>query len=119
MHLQRTQVGVHAQRRAQRQQSLLRANLRVRVGPLRATDRAQQHRIGALAGVERGGRQRLAERVDGDAADRMLLELEFVAAVFGDRFQNGDGHCGDFGADAVAGQGDDIRLHAATFCRSC
>ncbi|KAG1388336.1 hypothetical protein G6F59_016000 [Rhizopus arrhizus] len=53
----RAQVGIQAQRLADCQQALFRAHLGVRVGPLRATDRTQQHRVGGLAGGQGGGRQ--------------------------------------------------------------
>ena len=65
----RPQVGEQAEPAAQREERLLRADRRARVGPLRAADRAEQDRVGRAA----GGQVLVADgdpvRVDGGAAD--------------------------------------------------
>ena len=72
VHLDRAQVGKHTQPFAQLQQPLLRAHLGRRVIPLGTADRAQQHRIGRLAGRQGFIGQRRAIQVDRAAADQML-----------------------------------------------
>jgi hypothetical protein len=113
MHLQRTQVGVDAQCGAQRQQTLFGTYRCVRIGPLRPADRAEHHGIGLLARGQRGRWQRGAGGVDGGATDQLFVEAEDVLVAAGDGFQ--DSHCrsSDFGADAIAGQSDDVGFHAA------
>jgi hypothetical protein len=71
------------------------------------------HGIGGLAGFQRFGRQRFTRGIDGAATDLLFLEMEMVVEVRGNRIEHGHSGRGDFGADAVAGQGDDMRSHAA------
>ena len=49
--------------------------------PLRAADRAEQHGVGRAAGGERLRRQRVADRVDRGAAERVLLDRRRRAAA--------------------------------------
>ena len=64
----RPDVGVAAERRAQREQGLLGPHRAV--VPLRPADGAEQHALD-LAGLARGGRERVANAVDGVAAERL------------------------------------------------
>jgi hypothetical protein len=116
MHLQRPQIGKHAECGAQGQQALFRAHLGLRIGPLRPANRAEQNRIRALARFQRGGGQRLAGCVDRAAANGVRCELEAVSAAFGNGLQYGHGRVGNFRTYAVAGQGNDASLHAAFSC---
>ena len=74
VHAHRAEVRVEAERLAEPEEALLGAHLGARVVPLRAADGAEQDRVGALAGRERLRRERVARRVDGRAADEVLLE---------------------------------------------
>ena len=47
-----------------------------------------------------------------EAADQVLGEAELVAVVRGHGVEHVDRDGGDLGADAVAGQGDDMGFHA-------
>ena len=111
LHAHRAQVGVAAQSLAQRQQAAFRAQVAGQQVPgavLRAADRAQQHRVGVFQGVAGGLRERVAVRVEGHAADQVFLD----GHVGRDLAQHLHGRRRDFRADAVAGQGNDLR-HAA------
>ncbi len=110
----RPQVRVNTELLAQLEQAGLGTQLRIRCRPLRAADRAQQNRIRAEACVERGPRQRVVVLVDGDTAEIRFLQLEAMAELVTDRLQRLDAFRDDFGADAVATQYRDMRLHAAT-----
>ena len=72
----RAQVGEQAQAAAEGEQRLLRADGRVGVVPLRAADRAQEHRVGVAAGLDVLGADRDAVRVDPRPADDQLLPRE-------------------------------------------
>jgi hypothetical protein len=101
------QVRVQAQALAQAEQALLGPwRIGIRGVPLRAADRGQQDRVGALAGGQDGVGQRGAVGVDRGAAERVL----FVAEV-ADGVEDRQGGREDLGADPVAGQGDDAVGH--------
>ena len=107
----RAQVGVQPQRLADRQQALFGADLGVRVGPLRAADRAEQDGVCLAARLQRSGRQRLAVAIDGDAPDIVFLEPEGVTETGGDGLQHRHGGGGDFRTDAVTRQYDNLSVH--------
>ena len=71
--------------------------------PLRAADRAEQHRVGRAAGRERLRGQRVADRVDRRAAEELLLDLD----VERQRLEHAHGLGHHLGPDPVAGQADD------------
>ena len=104
----RADVGVEREILAQAQQARLRPHLIGHVGPFRAADRRQQHRVGGLRARHVGVADRLAMRVEGAAADQPLFSLEACAALF---VEEGDhllrfGH--HLGADAVAGEQENL-----------
>ena len=102
--LGRAKVGEEAQFLAQAQYRLFRAKMafqRVAVG---IADRAEQDGVGALGRVERFGRQRMADRLIGCAADEAVFKGE---AGNRQRIQHALCLSDDFRADAVSGeQGD-------------
>ena len=105
--LHRPQVGVHAEQLAQAEQALFRANAGLRITPLRPTDGAEQHRVGAFAELARGGGQRIAVGVDGRAADQPLDEFKAAPKALRDGLKHAARGGRHFGADAVAGQQGD------------
>ena len=110
--LDRAQVGVQPQALAQPEQSLLGPR-RVGVGrvPLRAADRAEQHRVGGAALLQHLVGERGAVGVDRGAADQVLVDLDAAELVE----QLGRGGA-DLGADPVAGRAgrpSAIRMPAA------
>ena len=70
------------------------------------------------AGVDRAGRQCRARRVDRRAADQRLGEFEVVTVLRAHGLQHPDGLGRDLGADAVAAEDGDARLHAPSRVRS-
>ena len=105
------QVGVDAEFGAQTQQRGLRTHRRVRP-PLRTADRAEQDGVGRETSGEGVGRQTVAVRVDGGAAERQVFERELVAAetLHSLQYTQALGH--HLGADAVPAEHRDARLHA-------
>jgi hypothetical protein len=80
-------------------------------GPFRASDGTQQGRIRPLREREGLGRQRLARRIDGGAAQQARHEFKGVAetCLYGAKDAHRLG--GYLAADAVAGKNRDQRLH--------
>jgi hypothetical protein len=81
---------------------LFRADFRIRVRPLRASDRTQQNSVCSTASRNRLGGQGGIRGVDGGAADQMRFEFEFMAVSLCDCFQNAHGFGSHFGTDAIA-----------------
>ena len=103
----RTEVGVDVELAAQADEALLGPN--VGAVELGSADRAHEHGVGATTGRQRLGRQRIAGLADRRAAEEVLLELEVERELL----QHAGGGRGDLGADAVAGEEDD--LHSGAF----
>ena len=97
----RTQVGVHVERRAQREQSLLRTD--VAGLELRVADRALEHGGRAAARVERLLRQRRPRRADRRRAEEPFLDLD----VGREQLEHESRLLGDLGPDAVSRQEHD------------
>ena len=76
------------------------------------THGTEQHGITGQAGVDCFLRQRRAFTCDGDATDECIGKGELVAAGFGHGVEHLDRFRGDLGADAVAGEQCDVKLHA-------
>ncbi len=74
--MRRAQVGEKREVLAQPQQAGFRAHLVGHVGPFRAADRGEHHRVGGLGARHVGVADRLAMRVIGAAADQALFEFE-------------------------------------------
>ena len=106
----RTQVGEHLHAGAKGQQAGFRALVAGGVGPLRPAHRAHQHRLGGLGGGERLLGQRDPVLVIGRAAEQPLGDLQVGGEHAGDLAHLGD----HFGADAVAGQEEEVG-HGRTF----
>jgi hypothetical protein len=81
----------------------------------RIADRAEEHRIGRLAGGERLGWQRRPARAQGGSAHQVRGGGEGAAVAAADRVQDVDGGGDDLGADAVTGQQGDV--HGANYGR--
>jgi hypothetical protein len=56
-------------------------------------------------------RQRVAGEIDCDAAERRLVELEFMAEAFADLFEHANAFSDDFGTDAIARDDGNVCLH--------
>ena len=108
-------IGEQPEGLAQLQKPLFRTHRRAGVGPLGAAHRAQENGVGAPAQLERHGRQRLAARVDGRAADQRRFESKRVAMPLRDARQRAHRLGGHFRADAVAAQYRDQGLHVEFF----
>ncbi len=105
----RAQVGVEAEMLAQRQQcGAFRLLVGRQVLPLGAADGAEENRLRVTAALQRVLGQRVAELVDGGAADGVFLRLDVEAKFLRGRVQEieTDGHY--FRPDAVAGQHGDF-----------
>ena len=100
----RAQVGVEAHPLAEAEQALLGARV-VGVGrvPFGTADRAEQDRVGGLAGVQHLVGEGDAVGVDRAAAHEALVVVELAQGVE-DLAGGGD----DLGADPVTGQDDDV-----------
>ena len=68
--------------------------------------------VGRLARGDRRVGQRRAGCVVGGAADQRVFELELELVLDGNLLEHAHGLRRDLGADAVAGQHDDVRAHA-------
>ena len=101
------EVGEQAQRRAQPQDRLFGPQVSGQRIARRIAHRAEQHRIGTLGQLQRGGRQRVAVRLVGRAAHRTFADLD---AGQGQRIQHAAGFHHDFRADAVSGEGCNLHL---------
>ena len=109
--LRGAQVGVQAQLLAQAQQRALRAHVVGQAVPLGAAHGAEENRVARLRELERLLGKRPAGLVDGGAARVGRAELEGVAVLRGDLFEDLHGLRHDLGPDPVAGQDCDARLH--------
>ena len=98
------QVGVEAQSLPEPEQPRLGAH-RARF-PLGTAHRAQEDGVARATEVEGLGGKRIADRVDGRAADLPLLDLEGKT-----RPQNGQRRLGDLGSDAVSSEDCDRGDH--------
>ena len=103
------------QQRAQALADAQKARLgarRARVGgiPFRSAHSGKQHGIGGFRGLERGGRQRVAHRVDGGAADKRLLAVEARVVFRADGVEDLHALRDDLRADAIARQQADVVL---------
>ncbi len=107
MNRHRPQVGEQVQPFAQSEQSLLGANLRLRIGPLRSADSPEQHCVGRAARGQRLRRQRGLRFIDRGAANHVLREGEFVAVARRNCLQRAHAFARDFRTDAVAAEDDD------------
>src|SRR5262249_36409212 len=87
MQLDRAEIGIDAQFLTQPEQPLLGSNLGIRCRPLGATNGAQQHSICPEAGLQRGGGQGIAERIDGSTTERQSIQLELMAVRATNSFQ--------------------------------
>jgi hypothetical protein len=81
------------------------------VVPFGTADGTEEHRIGALAALQRLGGQCLSGGVDRGTADQQLLEREFMSPLARDRTEHADALGDHFGADAVARHQRNARLH--------
>jgi hypothetical protein len=104
-------VRKELQRLAHPEQPLLRANLRGRVVPLRAADRAEQDGVRAAARDDRVVRERHTGLIDGDAPDQVRRVGERVTGLACDRLEHLAGGVYDFGADSVAREKCDLCFH--------
>jgi hypothetical protein len=101
------QVREQVETLAQRQQSLLGTNLCLGIGPLRPTDRAEQHRVGRTARRQGLRRQRRLHLIDCRASDQVLGKREVVAVACCYCLQHAHAFARDFRTDAVAAEDDD------------
>src|SRR5690606_10723348 len=113
-HLDGADVREEAEVLAHAEQALLGAHRGAGVVPLGAADGAEEDGVRALEGAQGLLRQRGARLVDGDAADELLVVLEGVAELLGDRVEDLARGADDLGADAVAGEEGDLRSHDAS-----
>ena len=105
------EIGVEAEGLADAEEALLGADLGVGVVPLGSADGPEQHGIGLLAGGEGGVGEGGAVGVDGAAAEELGGEGERVLVAAGHFLEHEPGFGDDLGADAVAGEEDDVGLH--------
>ena len=98
----RTQVRVEAEPAAQREERLLGPDRGARIGPLRATDRAEEDRIGLAAGRDVLVADGDAERVDRDAADDVLRPVDREPEPVAGRIDDPPRSRDDLRPDAVA-----------------
>ena len=104
--LRRTQVRVDAERLPQRQQRVLGTLLARRAVVGRVADGAEQHGVGAEAGVERrlaAARCRTADRRPADRR-RVQSNREAMAEAAATASRTGQRAVDDFGPDPVTGQ---------------
>ena len=114
----RAQVRKHAESAAQFQQSLFGAYPGTWVRPLRTTYGAEQRGSALAARIDRAGRQGRSRRVDRGATDQGFCEFEVVTVLRAHGLQHPDGLGRDLGADAIAAEDCDARLHAPSRARS-
>src|SRR2546430_11286075 len=117
MHPHRPEIGVYSKLFAQTEQSLLRAQSCVWIVPARTADRAEQHRIGSSANLQRSTRQWSAARIDRAATDQSFVQLECVVPALCHRSKDANA-LGDYlGPDAVAWKNrDSQRVHTRAGC---
>jgi hypothetical protein len=103
----RAEIGEQAQRLAQAQDGLLGAQRALQLVVLPVAHGAEQHGVGLLRELQRGGRQRMAAGLVGLAAH--VGPFEFKRQV--QRLQHLDRLGHDLGADAVARQHCNFLCH--------
>ena len=101
----RSQIGEQPQPAAQREQGLLRSDLRVRVVPAGATDRAEEDGIGAATDLDVLGPDRDTERVDGRPAGRDFGPVGREPEPLADRVEHRASCSKDLRPDSVTGNG--------------
>src|ERR1019366_4164631 len=78
-----------------------------------AADGAEQHRVGIQAARERGGRQRIAELIDGGAPEWCLLKRELMAVASRAGLQHAQRLGDHLRTDAIAREYGNASLHDA------
>ena len=107
-----TEVREESELLAKRQQGPLLGTLRPRERvPLRTAHRAQQHRIGRLAGRKRVVRQAVAERIVCRTTDQFFVERKVVAELLGDFLQHLDGLAHDLWTDTITRNNSNCLFH--------
>ena len=92
---------------AQREQGLLRADGRGRIGPLRSADGAEEDRVGVAAGLDVLGPDRDPVRVDRDAPGHDLRPVHREPEPLSGGIDDTPRGVDDLGPDPVARDGDD------------
>ena len=102
------EVGEQAEAFAQTEDRFFRADLWRDIVPFRAADSAEQHGVGDFGRRDGGFRQGNAVFVDGGTAGQMRRADAFHIRPRGGGMQDRNRRRGDFRADAVAGNDDDV-----------
>ena len=114
----RAQIGIHAERRPDAQQRLLRPQMAGQPVPLRPADRAEQHRIAFQTPGHRFLRQRLAARVDRRAADPVGGKSEMQAVTRACLLEHANRALDDLRPDAVSLEQGNSIFHGPSFTQS-
>ena len=107
MDLDGTKVREEPEPAAQREQGLLRADGRGRIGPLRSADGTEEDRVGVPAGLDVLGPDRDPVRVDRDTAGHDLRPVHREPEPLSGGIDDTPRGVDDLGPDPVARDGDD------------
>jgi hypothetical protein len=81
------------------------------VVPFRTAYGAEQYGLGASAGGEGGFGKGRARLVDGDAANKLVIEMKGVTELLGDSVEHTRGYARDFRSNAVSAENYNLCFH--------